>query len=452
MFSSSCTGFVSFRLAAVRAVVRAGIMAIFALVVALATSCSTPVTPDPAISAFRQAARAPAVRVGPIIDLLSGRTSREKVKVVADGGDQVRVLIASTELQQVLELVVRREGVVQRRVVAPHASPWSIDAAFDNAGKFHALVDTDHLVLEDGVWRKSERTPWHEAGVTPKGLAHFVPGAPRLIWAFQVAGSVVGASRRLEIWGIGGGAGALLWPWFTSGQRAVIVAEAPTGFGPWVVLEPQAKSDTRIEALAADHSGAAYVRYIAQTGGMGGTSEGRYAHISAALLGGTKGPDSGTAGTRGTEGGTGQLLGISGGVDDEKDCPSALAADPESGIALVGLRVLLSGRDLIAGPLDLPLDVRVRNPDVRTAAAGGDAFHALVTAAEVGQKDSRFAWYMLFSEGKWSAPIQLGATGVASFWGTGWDAYGITSLPSGTAFLVWPTEGGLIGRWVERIK
>lgn len=244
----------------------------------------------------------------------------------------------------------------------------------------------------------------------------------------------------------------VMWPWFTSGKRAVIVAETSAGFGPWVVLEPQAKADTRIAALVADHSGAAYVRYMSETGGMGGTSEERYAQISAALLGGTEGANSGTPGTRGIDGGIGQLRGVTGGVDDEKDCPSALAVDPQSGIALVGLRVLLSGRDLVAGPLDLPLDVRVRNPDVRTVAAGGDAFHALVTAAEVGQTDSRFAWYLMFSEGKWSAPIRLGSTGVASFWGTGWDAYGITSLPSGAAFLVWPTAGGIIGRWVERIK
>jgi hypothetical protein len=218
------------------------------------------------------------------------------------------------------------------------------------------------------------------------------------------------------------------------------------------VLESQAKGDTQVKALAADHGGAAYVRYTLATGGIGGKSEGRYAYISTALLGGTEGTVSGTSGAPGQDGGRGQPRGIAGGVDDEKDCPSALAVDPGSGIALVGLRMLLSGRDLIAGPLDLPLEVGKGNPDVRTAAAGGDAFHALVTAAEVGQRDPSFAWYLLLSEGKWSAPIQLGPIGVASFWGTGWDAYGITSLPNGTAFLVWPTEAGIIGRWVERIK
>ena len=90
--------------------------------------------------------------------MLSVPTSRDKVRVVAESGDQVRVLIASTELRQVLELVVRPAGVVQRRVVRAQASPWTIDAAFDSSGRFHALIDTEHLVLEDGEWRESERT------------------------------------------------------------------------------------------------------------------------------------------------------------------------------------------------------------------------------------------------------------------------------------------------------
>lgn len=418
-----------------------------ALAVILASSCSTPVPPEPAVSAFRLDVPAAAVRLGPIVDLLSGRTSRDKVKAVADGDGQVRMLIASTELQQVVELVVRPEGVVQRRVVAPHASPWSIDAAFDSAGRFHALVDTEHLVLQEGVWRASERTPWRDAGVTPRRWAHFVPGAPRLTFAFHADGGDVGAPGRVELWGIGGAAGAIMWPWLTHGQRAVIVAETPTGFGPWVVLEPQAKGDTHIRALAADASGAVHVRYTSSTGGLGGQSEGRYARISADSLGSTEAADAATSPASGTSGGRGWLRGARGGIDDD-DFPSALAADPESGIAMVGLCFLMRSRDLVAGPLELPLDLRMRNPDVRTAAAGRGAFHAVVSAPAPGQKDTAYAWYLLFFDGKWSAPVQLGPTGVASFWGTGWDAYSITSLPGGAAFVVWPTEGGIVGRWV----
>lgn len=418
-----------------------------ALVVVLASSCATPIPPGPALGAFRRDVPAAAVRLGPIVDLSSGRTSRDKVKAVADGDGQVRVLIASTELQQVVELVVRPEGVVQRRVVAPHASPWSIDAAFDSSGRFHALVDTEHLVLQEQGWRASERTPWHDAGVTPRRWAHFVPGAPRLTFAFHADGGDVGAPTRMEFWGIGGAAGAMMWPWFTHGQRAVIVAETTTGFGPWVVLEPQTKGDTHIRALAADASGAVHVRFTSSTGGLGGQSEGRYARIGADSLGDIEAADPGPSAAPGTAGGRGRLRGVRGGIDDD-DFPSALAADPQSGIAMVGLCFLMRGGDLVAGPLELPLDIRMRNPDVRTAAAGRGAFHALVSALVPGQKDTTYAWYLLFSDGRWSAPIQLGPTGVASFWGTGWDAYSITGLPGGAAFVVWPTQGGIVGRWV----
>lgn len=426
--------------------VRTTAVALFALAAAL-LGCSTPsATPETSPTIGRPPARAPDVRVGPLIELLAVETSRDKVKVVAESADQVRVLVASTELQNVLELVVRPEGVVQRRVVVAQASPWGIDAAFDAAGRFHALIDTEHLVLEGGGWRASERTPWGAAEVTAMRPAFFVAGAPNLTWAFHVRGGDVGAPGRLEIWAAGGAAGAIMWPWFTHGKRAVVVAETSTGFGPWAVLEPQAKLDTRAEALAADAGGAVSVRYTASGGGLFGGTQQRYAHIRAAVLG--RG-EAAIPGVFEAQVGKARYRGVTGGVAADS-YSRALAADPESGLALIGLSWLQRGDDWIVGPLELPFKVRPSNLDVRVAAAGGDAFHAIVSAAAPGQKDSLFAWYLLLSEGAWSAPVPLGPTGVASFWGTGWDAYGIAGLPGGRAFVVWPTERGIVGRWVER--
>jgi hypothetical protein len=420
--------------------------AFFGLATALLGCATAPDTRKAQSSLDRPVARAPNVRVGPLIDLLVVRSSRDRVKVVADSGNQVRVLIASTELRQVLELVVRPEGVVERRVVLAQAAPGTIDAAFDGSGKLHALVDDEHLVLEDGKWRVSERSPWREAGLTPLRGAFFVPGAPNLTWAFHVRGADVGARGRLEIYGIGGAAGALIWPWFTRGERAVIVVETPTGYGPWVVLEPNAKGDTRVEALAADASGAVNVLYTISTGGIAGESWGRYARIRAEVL---SDEECTFPGVTQTEVGSRRCRAFTGSVDGVY-YRHALAVDPDTGIALVGLRYLRRGDELIGGPFELPLDVRPSSPDFRAAAAGRGAFHAVVSATAPGEKGSAFAWYLLFSEREWFAPILLGPTGAASFFGTEWDAYGIAGLHEGRAFVVWPTEHGIVGRWVER--
>ena len=85
---------------------------------------------------------------------------------------------------------------------------------------------------------------------------------------------------------------------------------------------------------------------------------------------------------------------------------------------------------------------------------GQDSFHALVLGAP---RD--FWWgkgfpiqYLMFSEGAWSTPVELGIADVKSFWGTVGDAVGIANIGNKKAFLVWPMEQGIVGRWIQRIK
>ena len=89
------------------------------------------------------------------------------------------------------------------------------------------------------------------------------------------------APRRTEIYGFGGGPAGLIWPWFTYGSRAVLVAEKPAGFGTWVVLEPQGRESTFPVGVAADREGNIHTLYERSRGGMGGVISYRYACIGA---------------------------------------------------------------------------------------------------------------------------------------------------------------------------
>ena len=209
----------------------------------LLVACAT--TPPPELTGQEPA---PKLSMGPPVELLAVKTVRDKVKAIAAQDGKVHVLIAATETRQVVEAVVLSNDVVQRRIVRSDVSPWRVDSAFDGQGRLHALVDSLHMVLEDGVWRESQQTPWHASGLTVSKPG-FVRGGSNLIWIFQVDGSELNAPGRWEIFGMGGYGGAIVVPWFTRGLRTVVVAESSSGYGPWVEVEPAGKDDTeRVDA------------------------------------------------------------------------------------------------------------------------------------------------------------------------------------------------------------
>jgi hypothetical protein len=84
---------------------------------------------------------------------------------------------------------------------------------------------------------------------------------------------------------------------------------------------------------------------------------------------------------------------------------------------------------------------------VLLASAGGDAFHALA----IGK--SRHFWsgrdvplyYLVFSDGGWSDPVELG---IAPSLGFPVDAISLGSAASGKALAVWPNDSGIVGRWI----
>jgi hypothetical protein len=386
-----------------------------------------------------------AVPFGPLVELLKVQTVRDKVTVIAGKSGEVHIFIASTNLKKVIEVTVRENDVVEQRTVQSDISPEMMDAAFDEKGKLHLLIDTQLFIFENGAWRISEETPWKEAGVKPL-KARFVPGSKDLIWAFQVAGSETGAPKRLEIYGFGGGPAAIIWPWFTTGSRTVLVANGKSGYGPWVAVEPEGKLDSDVVGVGADRSGNVYLLYSLSQGGIAERPSYRYAKIAAELFKPVRGN-------------------AAAGMDEKPEARKAfaiegrplplggahqwLSVDPNSGKAFVSLRFIVidnTWSDQISWPLD---GVKLWN--VRVAADLDDAFSALTIgpASRSSPGKGNVVRYMRLSGGTWSAPVEIGEASVGSFFGLTGEALGIARAIDGRVFAVWPTEGAIVGRWIQ---
>lgn len=380
----------------------------------------------------------PAVSLGPVLNVLTAETGNDTVRLVSDPNGPVQALIASSKRGQVVHVTVREDGVSEPEIVLANGSPSRLDGAYDRDGRLHALIDTSHMVLEDGRWRPSTHTPWEATGIAPS-WAGFVPGAPDLVWAFVVEGGDVGAALRMDIYGFGGGypAVGIIWPWFTRGSRLVLAAEEHTD--SWNVFDLPGRFDSFPLALASDPLGNLHVLYYKALGGLLRAMDLRYASLNVRDLA----PDA----ARHPEGKelkvkdkVLRLQNVSGSrlpkrQADQRAEPDILAADPQSGAVLVGTDLLIQGgryTDEIRGSL-----AREGGLFMHTAPAGNNAFHA-----------TSGSYYRLLTGLEWSAPLQLGVAETASFWGSPWGACDLASTGNGKAFATWPVPQGIMGRWI----
>ncbi|NLW80551.1 MAG: hypothetical protein GXY42_02605 [Desulfovibrionales bacterium] len=396
--------------------------------------CGCATTPQPDL-------KPPAVSLGPVMDVLKVETGDDVVRLVPNPEGEVHALIASAQWKQVVHVLVREEGACEPETVLSNVSPSRLDGAWDRDGRLHALIDTIHMIREDGSWLPSARTPWTETGITPS-RAGFVPGSPDLVWAFVVEGSDVGASLRMDIYGFGGGypAAGIIWPWFTRGSRLVLAAEDSPAC--WNVFDLTGRLDSVPLALASDLAGTLHVLYYKSLGGLLKDMDLHYTKLGVRDLA----PDAARhpedkelkAGDRLLK-----LHNIAGSRipnthAQRRSVPDCIAADPGSGAVLIGMDLLIRGNEYTDG-------VRGSLPPeggmfTRTAPAGDNTFHALVGAG----------CYRLLSGLEWSAPMQLGVAEVASFWGSTWEACDLASTGNGKAFATWPTPHGIMGRWITR--
>jgi hypothetical protein len=381
----------------------------------------------------------PDVRLGAVLELLSFETGRDQVATVIDAGGNAHVIIAAHDPEEVHHVVVSPDGVVQRERIAADASPSVISAAFGSDGRLHALLDGRHLAREASSWSVADPTPWAAAGIEVYD-PRLVQGTNGLLWAFAVDGKEVGAKGRWEWYAVGGAMGAIVFPWHSASQKLVIVPEAAIAEPLWYVLDPQDNLDIQNAMPLVDGDGNLHVVYTAMRGGVGTTFEPRYARIALVPVPAAgQPPAAGSTATR-------TLVPISGSsipwprAEPGGLLQAASAVDPQSGSVLVvrahGASYALEGGKWVP-PVQLPLSTFW---EPRLAPAGGNAFHLVTTA------DDRML-YLLYADGAWSMPVDLGP-GIVQSRGM-WDSLDVASAGSDRAFVVWPTGTGIVGRWVD---
>ena len=397
-------------------------LALGCAVASLIAACATTNPAPPEATALP-----PNVRLGPTVDLLTVSTDGDEVRAIAGSDGSVHVLIASTELRKVLEVVVPRSGELQRRVIRSDVSPSQVDGAFDAQGRLHVLIDTEHMILESGVWQRSDQTPWQASGLKVDA-ARFAQGAPNLVWVFQVNGRDVGAHWRVEIYGFGGYGTGIIWPWFTHGTRTVLVSESPAGYGPWVVVEPQGTKDTAVFDIAADGQGNVHLVYTSSSGGLASESPHRYVRLGVELLQGS--PD------------------LASGISDAPTSSSKFRSVEGQ---TIGEQLVARGQTS-SGPAFISRPAGFYSASSRLSSDTGETLHALtVDVPDKWWGKGFLIRYLMFSGNAWSGPIDVGLADTRSFWGDIGGALDITSTGQGSAFLVWPTPQGIVGRWVERL-
>ncbi len=413
----------------------------------------------------------PYVHASPVHLLLKQPTRADNVKAIVDTTGLAHIVIGTSEGNDVYYVLLGPDGVIGRELITSHVADPSVDAAFDRAGRLHVLIGSDHLIKEERSWMPSERTPWREAGLTPKSTS-FVPGAHELTWAFLIKGDEIGTAGRWDV--IGGSAFGFggISPRYTQAVKLLIVPETAPTYKTWMVLEPESNHDTTFWAFGVDSQGAIHLAYEqTHVPFLGRVGEVRYKKIlidhaplvspatssdSTSLLrdrrqlqaisgGRGLGP---TMWNSGPTGGDPASLGI------HTVPPVSLAVDPNSGAALIVVKGSPSSyvvRDEDWSPSIPPPLSRFR--ESRVASSGKDRFHAVVVVDDWDVGGGYPLYYLDFNGKTWSPPLRLG---VANTWGwaesTVSNAVQIASNGSPRAVLVWPTKEGIVGRWIELLQ
>ena len=375
-----------------------------------------------------------AIALGPQLTLLSDPPTTDSVRAVPARDGSVHVLVASNGPRLVREIVVAPSGEVShRRTVLSGVSVSSLDAAFDRQGRLHVLIDREHLVCEQGAWHKSTRTPWEGLAWKP-AVARFVANAPDLVWSFAIDGREIGASGRWEVYGFGGYGVGIIWPWFTRGSRAVFVADSSTGFGPWIVIDPEGSMDTRTIDATADDEGRVYVTYTTSREGIAPAS-GRYSvKLGAEVLAGRDGVGWSRLGEDG----------------------SARALHAVKGIQ-IGAAAVVRGESADR-PNYVPYPPHFFGGAVDSGVRMSTAVLQRPRALVIGQPRDKWlgrgfpVQYAEFDGVRWSSPIEVGLAdhgGGVLFGGSIWRAYDLATTDDERTFIVWPIAQGIVGRWID---
>lgn len=389
-----------------------------------------------------------AVDMGSPIRLLDVPTSHDKVAVLIDDAGNARVVISSPRTNRLYFLTVNAAGTISHReTVRSGIKPASVDLALDDSGRFHLLVDQDHLVREaDGHW-SSLPTPWGKAGLEVFD-ARFVPGSGRagpLVHAFTVPGKELGAPARWDFFGIGGGFGAgIIVPWRTRGSRLAIVEEDGGRYDTWSVVGLDEREDVSNWQAVADKIGRVHIVYDAERQALVAAGSAFYARVEPRV------PDEPGESPLASKRRSRAVPGTSFVVDTDatrRGLGAALAVNPYSDELLlvrahVGAKLC---RDGAWGP-DIPLPVPLLW-EPRAVAGPDGRFHVVWTSR--GGKDGQTIFHLRLKDGVWTAPITVGSAKVEGFYGMIGDAVRIAGTGNDRIFVTWPVTDGIEARWID---
>jgi hypothetical protein len=371
--------------------------------------------------------------LGATFEVAHFQTSWDITHVVVDPSGLAHVIIGIKKTREVQHVLVGPDGVLGRETVATGIKPGNLDAAFDASGELHILVNFEHYAKVDGAWRGAVRTPWQEVGLEARSRG-FVAGGRDLIWKFLVAGDEVGAPGHWDLIVLGNVIGV---PWHSPGWKLMVVPETTPAYSSWTVIDPHDNLVVDGNWISSDADGVVTLLYQARGYGL------RYARFDTGV-----GPAE-AAGVVRTKGG--RILRSITATPSTRGGQEALlnsvAAAPDGATRLFvqydGASRLVHG-DTWGVPIARPIAHLYK---VLLASAGGEGFHALAigTSRHVWSGRDVPLYYMQFSDGGWSDPVELG---IAPSLGFPVDAINIGSAAGNKALAVWPTDSGIVGRWI----
>lgn len=415
----------------------------------------------------------PYIHAGPLHVLLKMPTGVDKVKVLVDNTGLAHIFIASVRTNEVHYVVLGPDGVIERELIKCKVETLNLDAAFDRSGHLHVLIGDEHLAKQDGSWVAVERTPWKELGLTIKRPG-FVSGARDMTWAFLIGGQEVGTPGRWDWFGIAGGYPplGLIWPWHTQADKLMIVPEMAPTYTMWMVLEPESSLDTDFWTFGSDGQGAIHVAYAQSRAMPFLPPVTEVSHAKFVIEPDRTAPPTVSSDVTAPLRERRQLQAIPGGRAigyNNKPTfiypPVSIAIDPDSGATLVvrrsgGFEEFFQLRE--AGPRGFlvrdeewsaAIPMAVSNVmKTSVAPSGNDRFHAVV----VGEPSNFWTggdnpiYYLNLTSNVWTPPVTLGLAN-NSHWifKSLVNSVDVTSNGSRRAVVVWPTNEGIVGRWIE---
>jgi hypothetical protein len=386
----------------------------------------------------------PDVRLSPEIQLLD--VPIQKIRAAIDQDGRVHALALASKPPELHHLVIGIEGVLKREVVTSSDSYDHLDIAFDSSDNLHAIVDKDHFVLEDGVWRTLQK---HHC-------TKFISGGEDLYCLSRVEGKDVGASGNMDWYFIAGGGyggvGCCLIPWPHYPDKLVLARKTPEGWSKLALFDVKTKFEMRYASIAADKSGRLHVLYKTTEGGSLREEQCAYARIEPMTA--KKASQSKQSYSSDHEEAPRTFAKVSGQVLVRRRNPSFLscqdiAADPETGTALItimegyGERFQSYSRIVEDGKIGWNVLMYDFDGMIDVEPAGEGRFLALGVWSD--RANTTYIYYLEYGDRMWSAPVELGKE-------TNWlRNVVLLSDPDRRAFALWTKkDGSPVARWIER--